>query len=340
MKYFFNCSLSIIIDTGSVDEEEDSSGVAHFLEHMHFKGTHKRNISQLDKEIESKGGSLDAFTTRDNTMFSMNIYKDDLEWGLELLSDIFLNSIYRDDLIQKEKSTIYSELLDCQKDEYTTNLELSHNTSFEGYSVGRPILGLKADILNMNREKIVRFHKNNYFGGNIALLAVGNVNHEKFVEYTEKYFGQASKDTPENNKHRYQKKFETMWRDSSSNNFGFLNNNNSDFLNKNISNLSSNFGMETEKKQLFQSDSFDRHSGLNIFKKEEMMLIDGETKNGNYFKGIEERPIFSPNMMLIQGEDHLPTKIGIYYDAPTWFDPEMYTFLILQRMIGRFSFFI
>ena len=322
-------SLSIIIDTGSVDEEEDSSGVAHFLEHMHFKGTKKRSLDQLDNEIESKGGSLDAFTTRDNTMFSMNIYKDDLEWGIELLSDIFLDSIYREDLVQCEKSTIYSELLDCQKDDYTTNLEISHHTSFQGYSTGRPILGLKQDILNMNREKIARFHENNYFGGNFTLLGVGNLDHEEFVSFSDKYFGRAPAETPQHNKQHYQNKMRTTWRTSENESAKLV-----DFSSEKPD-FSGIKGRSDKLKNTPDFDMLGRHSGLGVFEKPEILSIDSAFKSRTGFIGVEERPVFKPNMTLIEGNELYSTKIGIYYEAPTWFDPEMYTFLILQRMIGN-----
>ena len=78
-----------------------------------------------------------------------------------------------------------------------------------------------------------------------------------------------------------------------------------------------------------------RHSGLGVFEKPEILNIDSALKSRTGFIGMEERPVFKPNMTLIEGDENYSTKIGIYYEAPTWFDPEMYTFLILQRMIGN-----
>ena len=95
----------------------------------------------MELEIELKGASLNAYTTRDYTVFLLNLHKNDLEWGIELFSDIFLGSVYPNDLFERERNTIYTELLECQKDEYHTNMEHSHYCSYFGHSIGRPILG-------------------------------------------------------------------------------------------------------------------------------------------------------------------------------------------------------
>ena len=129
------------MNCGSIDENETSSGASHFLEHMHFKGTRKRTRDQMELEIELKGATLNAYTTRDYTVFLLNLHKQDLEWGVELFSDIFLGSVYPERLFEHERRTIYSELLECQKQEYQTNMEHSHNCSYYGHAIGRPILG-------------------------------------------------------------------------------------------------------------------------------------------------------------------------------------------------------
>lgn len=87
-------SLSVFIKTGSVDEREGHSGAAHFLEHLHFKGTSKRPKDHLEIEIEDNGGSLNAFTTREYTCYLLEMPNSNAEWGIELISDLLRNSKY------------------------------------------------------------------------------------------------------------------------------------------------------------------------------------------------------------------------------------------------------
>lgn len=182
-------SISVFIRCGSVNEKECASGVAHFLEHMHFKGTTKRTRTQLEMELENKGAHLNAYTTRDYTSYILNVKEDSVEWGIELLSDILTNSIYDPKLIELERSTIKTELLECQKEEFETVLENSHMTAFKGHSVARPILGLVENIKSVTRDQILEYHRLNYTGENILFVATGNSDHKRLTELVNRYFG-------------------------------------------------------------------------------------------------------------------------------------------------------
>lgn len=289
----------MFINCGSIDENENSSGAAHFLEHMHFKGTHKRTRDQIEIEIENKGGSLNAYTTRDFTVFILNIHKETLEWGIELLSDILLNSSYPNDLFEKERSTIYLELQECQDDEFNTNMEHSHQCSFSGYSISRPILGMKENIFQLKRDQVLEFHQDNYVGSNFNLMAVGNIQHDDLVKYCDKYFGKARA-------HSEKSKL-ADWKYNSDN---------------------------KKSKPVYKDENNDVDS---ILSDQKMKIIDLKSAENKKFIPAEVKPVFQPNIMLIEGKNQKTTKIGIYYDAPDWYDPEMYVFLLLQRMIGKSS---
>ena len=88
-------SISMFIKCGSINEKALHSGVAHFLEHMHFKGTKKRNKNSLELEIEDQGGNLNAFTTREYTSYILQIERNNFDWAVELLYDIIFNSQYQ-----------------------------------------------------------------------------------------------------------------------------------------------------------------------------------------------------------------------------------------------------
>lgn len=106
-------SISVFIKCGSMHEKAAHSGTAHFLEHMSFKGTKKRSREGLELEIENKGGSLNAYTTREYTSYILQVEKSEFDWGIELLHDILFGSVYKHEYINLEKRTIYTELLEC-----------------------------------------------------------------------------------------------------------------------------------------------------------------------------------------------------------------------------------
>ena len=182
-------TISVFIKCGSANEREKASGVAHFLEHMHFKGTQKRTRDQISVEIENKGGQLNAYTSRDYTSYILNIPDDNVEWGVEFLSDILTNSIYNLNLLEQEKNTIQTELFECTKEEFETILENSHMTAFKGHAMAKPILGLIENIKSVQREQIIEFHKLNFYGENLFFVTAGNVEHKSFCGLVEKYFG-------------------------------------------------------------------------------------------------------------------------------------------------------
>jgi predicted Zn-dependent peptidase len=186
-------TISVFIRCGSVDENETASGAAHFLEHMHFKGTPKRTKSMLELEIENQGAHLNAYTTRDYTSYILNVFQDKVDWGVELLSDILTRSVYKQELIDRERDTIFTELLECQREEFETVLENSHYTVFKNHSIARPILGLKENIMSVTRDQIVEFHTRNYTGENILFTVAGNIEHGKMVEFVNKHFGKIEK---------------------------------------------------------------------------------------------------------------------------------------------------
>ena len=186
-------TLSVFIKCGSVNEKEVASGVAHFLEHMHFKGTSTRTRQQLELEIENHGAHLNAYTTRDYTSYILNVFQDKVDWAVEFLADILINSRYDHNLIERERGTIETELLECQKEEFETILENSHMTAFKGHSIARPILGLVENIKSVTRQQIVDFHDLNYTGENILLVASGNVEHKRLKETVDRVFKRVSR---------------------------------------------------------------------------------------------------------------------------------------------------
>ncbi|MDY5964968.1 MAG: pitrilysin family protein, partial [Peptostreptococcus porci] len=108
--YVHSVSLGVWINTGSRMEDESNFGIAHFIEHMLFKGTKNRSAKKISNDIDYYGGNINAFTTHDNTCYHVKMPYNHIERGIEVLSDIIKNSVFDDDDIKKEKSVISEEI--------------------------------------------------------------------------------------------------------------------------------------------------------------------------------------------------------------------------------------
>ncbi len=131
----------MFIGTGSRNETIRTSGAAHFLEHLHFKGSKKRSRTQLEKEVENLGSQLNAYTSREHTLYHMLSFKDGVEKSVEVLSDMLANSTYDQHHLENEKETIWQELLATNEDFMETLMENVYYNIFREHMMGMPILG-------------------------------------------------------------------------------------------------------------------------------------------------------------------------------------------------------
>jgi len=182
-------TISVFIKCGSRQETIETSGVAHFLEHLNFKGTKNRNKTQLELEIESMGGQLNAYTSRETTSYTMTVFKNDTDKAVEILGDILTNSIYDKNQIEAEREAIYRECIETQKDQLETTVEAAHYTSYRDHMMGQPILGIRENIGIITQDQISEFHKTHYVGSNIAIVGAGDITHQQLVDLTSKFFG-------------------------------------------------------------------------------------------------------------------------------------------------------
>lgn len=181
-------TVGVWIDSGSAYETEANNGVAHFLEHLSFKGTSKRTKVQLEEEIENIGGVLNAYTSREQTVYYAKVFKKDVPQAVDILSDILLNSKFDPDAIQSERSTILREMEEVNKDEHEVIFDMLHNAAFQGTALGRTILGPEENIRKLQRKDLVDFVQANYHAPRMVLTAAGAVKHEELVRLAEKSF--------------------------------------------------------------------------------------------------------------------------------------------------------
>ncbi|KAL4433526.1 hypothetical protein ABPG74_002923 [Tetrahymena malaccensis] len=190
------CTVAAFIKCGSRSESEETSGTAHFLEHLHFKGTKKRSRQSLELEIENHGGQLNAYTSRENTCYTMNLFKNKLPWGVEVLSDILTQSEYSIFALNNERNTIHTELIETQKQSMETTIEISHRGAYKGHQMGLPILGKISNIMKITRDMIVDYHQTNYYGENLIVIGCGDHKHEDLVDLVSKHFNKVPRKSP------------------------------------------------------------------------------------------------------------------------------------------------
>ena len=171
-------SVGIWINAGSRNEKKIENGIAHFLEHMAFKGTEKRSALQIAEEIESVGGFINAYTSREITCYYAKVLKNHLPLAVDILSDIINNSIFNEQEIEIEKGVIIQEIGQMKDTPDDVIFELLQKEAFADTELGRSILGSVENINSFQRKNFIDFIDNNYFAEKIVLCAAGNLKHK------------------------------------------------------------------------------------------------------------------------------------------------------------------
>ncbi|MGC8660098.1 MAG: M16 family metallopeptidase [Desulfomonilaceae bacterium] len=181
LPYLKSVSLCIWVLSGSRIEEEGQSGISHFLEHMLFKGTLNRDTLQIARAIDSVGGSFNACTSKESTSFYCRILSDDLPLGADVLTDMYLHSTFPDEEIEREKQVVCQEIRQLEDSPEDFVSELFNMRFWRDDSFGRPVIGSIDNIVNFDRETIIRYKTDNYGPHQTIVCAAGNLNHEDLV---------------------------------------------------------------------------------------------------------------------------------------------------------------
>lgn len=181
-----HCGL--VINTGSRDEVPGEHGMAHFIEHMLFKGTKKRKAYHILSRLEDVGGELNAYTTKEETAVHASFMKDDYERALEIISDITFNSIFPDKEIEKEKDVVIEEInsyLDTPAELIFDDFE---ELIFSDQPIGHNILGTTVSVKSFTQNSLADFISRNYSTDQMVFCSVGNIKNEKLLKLFRKYF--------------------------------------------------------------------------------------------------------------------------------------------------------
>jgi mitochondrial-processing peptidase subunit beta len=182
-------TVGVWIDAGSRYETAENNGVAHFLEHITFKGTSKRTKQQLEVEIENMGGHLNAYTSREQTVYFAKVFKSDVGKAVEILSDILLNSKLEEAAIEREKDVILREMTEVNKQKEELVLDHLHATAFQGTGLGRTILGSEENIVNMKQQHLKDYISTHYTANRMVIAGAGAVDHSELCDLAAKHFG-------------------------------------------------------------------------------------------------------------------------------------------------------
>jgi len=180
--------LGILINTGTRDENENEQGMAHFIEHVIFKGTKKRKAFHILNNLDNVGGDINAYTSKEETCIYASFLNEYYARTLDLLSDICFNSVFPEKELEKEKEVIYDEINQYKDDPSELIFDEFENLFFEGHPMGRNILGNKQSLKKFTKNDIVSFLLNNYHTDQMVISSVGKIEFEKLIKLVEKYF--------------------------------------------------------------------------------------------------------------------------------------------------------
>ena len=188
-KASLSCAFGVFVDAGSRNESAKVNGVAHFIEHMTFKGTEKRSAFDIADETDMMGASCNAYTSKTATVYYITGLNKFARQYVELLGDLLFCSTYTEENIEKERGVVLEEIhmYDDDGDSLSSDL-LSKIYYGEGCSLSRPILGSAKTVKKLSRKDILDFRKRWYRPENIVLSFVGDVEEEEFLKYVDEYF--------------------------------------------------------------------------------------------------------------------------------------------------------
>jgi len=179
-------SLGFWFNIGSRDESPENNGIAHFIEHMVFKGTRKRSSKKISEEIESCGGYLNAFTSKEHTCFYGRGLAQHFEKTFDVLSDMVQNPMFKQEHVIKEAGVILDELRDINDNPEELVFDEFEKHLFEKNGLRLPIIGSEKNILSFNTNSIRNYYKQKYFNS-LAIVCSGAINHSEVVQLAGKY---------------------------------------------------------------------------------------------------------------------------------------------------------
>ena len=189
LPYFPTVSFGIWWKTGSRYEDAVNNGISHFIEHMLFKGTAQRTAYDIAREIDAIGGTLNAFTGKEYTCIYARVLKRDMDIALDILADMYKNSLFSEEDIEREKQVINQEIkmIEDNPEEYL--FDLFNARYYREHPLGMTILGVEQNINHFSRETLLSHFGRYHAPANTIITATGRIDHDAFVKKIDRLFG-------------------------------------------------------------------------------------------------------------------------------------------------------
>ena len=189
MPHVRSVSIGVWVKNGSRHERSEQNGISHFIEHMVFKGTTSRSAEDIARSVDSVGGHLDAFTSKEMISFNTKVLDEHLPLAFDVLSDLVLHPVFREEDIQKEQSVVLEELkMDEDNPDFLVH-EIFSGNFWKDHSLGKPIIGNKRTIKSFHREMIWDYYTQAYVPDHILVTATGNLDHDDVLRLVDEAFG-------------------------------------------------------------------------------------------------------------------------------------------------------
>jgi predicted Zn-dependent peptidase len=189
MPHVRSISIGIWLKVGSRCETAEVNGVAHFIEHLLFKGTSNRTAEDIARQVDSIGGHLDAFTAKETICYSTKVLDEHLPIAFDILSDLVLNPRFSADDLEKERGVILEEIKMVEDTPDDLVNEIFVQNFWKDQPLGRPILGTKHTVKTLDRDKVIDFYRQFYTPGNLIISAAGNLEQERIIDLINSKFG-------------------------------------------------------------------------------------------------------------------------------------------------------
>lgn len=188
MPHVRSVSVGVWIGSGSRRESGEQNGLSHFIEHMLFKGTTSRSAEEIARSVDSLGGHLDAFTSKELVCYNTKVLDEHLPVALDVLSDLVLNPAFRPDDIEKEKGVILEEIkMDADNPDYLVH-EIFSSNFWKDHALGKPILGTRETVKKFNQTAVRDFYSSVYSPENLLITAAGRMSHSRLVDLAAERF--------------------------------------------------------------------------------------------------------------------------------------------------------
>jgi predicted Zn-dependent peptidase len=188
MPHVRSVSVGVWLARGSRHETLEQSGIAHFVEHMLFKGTATRTAEDIAQTVDSIGGQMDAFTAKEYASYYFKVLDEHLPLAVEVLADIVMHPAFSDDDIGREKKVVLEEIKMVEDTPDDLVHELFTESFWQGHPLGRPILGTKETVEALTSDGLRRYFSSTYCAPNLIVAAVGNIEHEQVRDLVARAF--------------------------------------------------------------------------------------------------------------------------------------------------------